>query len=100
MDNNSKGFCMYYDWMEDFVWLDDDGFKQILYGIYQYHVDEDFDPSEAVSEKYIPLMSLIYHQLERQREQNERNAKRTEKMNSKNKSGDTAAGTGDSACEA
>ena len=66
-NNNSKGFCIFYDWLEVFEMLKKEDVADLVLAIGRYYT-EGADILEGVSDSTKPLATLIAQQIERARE--------------------------------
>ena len=66
-NNNSKGFCIFYDWLKVFEMLGKEDVADLVLAIGRYYT-EGADILEGVSDSTKPLATLIAQQIERARE--------------------------------
>lgn len=79
MRRTDKGFCFFYDWLDDLDHLDGADAWRVTRAIGGYYRNGQ-NPIEAVDEPLRALVSVIYHQIERMEEISairQRNADRT-----------------------
>ena len=64
--DNSKGFCIFYDWLEVFGLLDKEDVADLVFAIGKYYV-EGADILDSVSDRAKPVAVMIVKQIERAR---------------------------------
>ena len=89
MDGTAKkGFCMFFDWMDAFDYLDPVDFKRLVYKINNYYLYGD-DIEEALQDEVkdevslIALGAIIMQQIRRAEEKAEAGARGAEKKKEK-----------------
>ena len=70
MSENSRGFCIFYDWFEMFEMLTKEQVADLVIAIGRYYT-EGADVTENVPEEIKPLAFIIYKQLERAKSRKE-----------------------------
>lgn len=67
MAKSSKGFCMFYDWVDDLDLLEGDDAWKVVKAIRDYYVDGR-EPVEHVEKHLKPVVSMIRNQIRRAEE--------------------------------
>lgn len=86
MNNTNKGFCMFFDWMEDLEYLSAEDAWTVIKALGNYYKN-GVDPVENVDKHLKFALSVMFHQIKRQEEISETNRKNISKR--KNRSGDS-----------
>ncbi len=63
--DENKGFCLFFDWVEDLNYLDGADAWAVVRALYAYYT-EGLDPVEQVARHLKATVALMFHQIRRQ----------------------------------
>ena len=78
MNENSKGFCIFYDWLDTFRLLPKEGVADLLFALGEFYTSGT-DVLENVPSEIKPIAMMIVKQIERARERAQRRRSAAEK---------------------
>ena len=88
--NENKGFCMFFDWIEDLKFLPGEDAFTVIEALSAYYKD-GVDPVECVPGHLKAIVSMMYHQIQRKEEISATRAENARTTNEKKAAAEASA---------